>query len=327
MKLKTNKKLFLIVGIIVLLFFSGLAITTYISNNRITSIPAPVIKTLPNTLGGNVMLQGVGYPGSKVLIFYNDSLIDDAEVDDSGNFFKNISIINEGEATFKVKLIYKNIESEFSNSITTFIDLTPPDPNAFKLTSKIPSQQNQSTITLNGSISAGDKLLINGKDYSVEENGTFNIIYTLTEGNNTLSFQMVDSYGNKTPELLRSEIYVDTIKPEIINSSFGNCDTKASPTKEIVKIGIGDWSGYLDTTNSVAIVGCIGGNVKSITVDGKKISWDENNEIYQRVNLYIRGGLNKYKTVVTDQAGNIATGYVETTAVRDTNSIDVNLNY
>lgn len=327
MNLKFNKKLFIIFGIIALLVLSVLAITVYISNNRITSIPAPVIKNLPSTLGGRVVLQGVGYPESKVLIFYNDSLIDQTTVDYSGNFSKNIIVTNEGEATFKVKLMYKDIESAFSNSIISLIDLTPPDPTTFKMSSTIPSQQNQNTVTLNGTISAGDKLLINGKDYPVEENGSFSIIYTLTEGNNTLGFQMVDSYGNKTSELLRSEIYVDTIKPEISSSLFGDCDTKTAPTKEIVQIRIGEWSGYLDSTNSVAIVGCIGGNVKSITVDGKKINWDENNEIYQRVNLYIRGGLNKYKTVVTDKAGNIATGYVETTAVKDKDSIDVNLNY
>jgi hypothetical protein len=127
------------------------------------------------------------------------------------------------------------------------------------------------------------------------------------------------------PAPVVEEPTVDTILPKIQNFCLSrNEDLKKF--EELVCIRIDSWNGYLNSTNSIPITGIVKGELKSITVDGKKITWDENNQIYQRINLYIYGGLNKYKVVVEDMAGNIATGYVQTDAENTDNDYDVNLN-
>lgn len=114
----------------------------------------------------------------------------------------------------------------------------------------------------------------------------------------------------------------DTIPPKIESYCFGTL----KKNEERVCIKIDSWNGYLDSVNSVPITGKIEGDIKSITVDGKKVTWDENEEIYQRLNLYIYGGLNKYKVVAEDMSGNKSSSYIETDAQNNDNNLNVNLN-
>jgi hypothetical protein len=114
----------------------------------------------------------------------------------------------------------------------------------------------------------------------------------------------------------------DTIPPKIENFCFGTL----KKNEERVCISIDSWNGYLDSVNSIPITGKIEGDIKSITVDGKKIKWDENNQIYQRINLYVYGGLNKYKVVAEDMNGNKSTGYVQTNAENNSNDYNINVN-
>ena len=52
-----------------------------------------------------------------------------------------------------------------------------------------------------------------------------------------------------------------------------------------------------------------------MTVDGKRIYYDENHEIFQRITLYTPYGLNKYKVVATDLDGNSSSVLLEMTVV------------
>lgn len=126
------------------------------------------------------------------------------------------------------------------------------------------------------------------------------------------------------PAPVVEEPTVDTIPPKIQNYCFGS--TPQKKFEETVCVRIDSWNGYLNQTNSVPITGSIQGDIKSLTIDGKKITWDENNQIYQRINLYIYGGLNKYKVVAEDAAGNKATGYVQTDAQNTDNDYNLNIN-
>jgi hypothetical protein len=342
--------IFVIILIGTVLFFLGISFAgnsnriaslSFIANSdRITSLPAPSVKAIPETLGGTVIIQGSGYPESKILIYQDDEFVDEANVDYEGNFSKEVIVIEEGKTRFKVKQVFKGVESPFSEEAITNIDLTPPDPESFMLNSKINSNQTKKFLRLEGSVGVGDKLLINGKSQRVGDDGKFDFVYSLEEGNNTLRFQLMDACNNVGEVVLSKSIFVDTKEPIIEDHPWGCDQTKFTKmpdgyyedsseplTEERVYIGIGEWTGYLDSYNSVPIVGCVSGDVKLITLDGKTIRPDENGEIYQRVRLFIRGGLNKYKVVAIDNLGNKTTSYIETTAQRDSDSIDINLNY
>ena len=161
-------------------------------------------------------------------------------------------------------------------------------------------------------------ILVLGSSYVVLKRENENIIRAVSQ----------QQQAQQQPEIIEppkvvEEVSIpDTIPPKIENYCFGILDKN----EERVCIKIDSWNGYLDAVNSVPITGKIEGDVKSVTVDGKNITWDENKEIYQRLNLYIYGGLNKYKVVAEDMNGNRSTGYVETDAQNNDNSLNINLN-
>ncbi len=312
------KSLVLIVLIIIL---SG--IFYYFSTEHITSLEPPIIKGVSGKYGASLPLEGTAYPHSKVLIYINGQYTDDAPVDDRGSFSKTLLFTTNGKKSIKTRQTYKNVMSDYSEEYKIETDVTPPDDKDFTLTTKFPESDTKGSILIKGTGSPNDFLIIDDQKFQISDDGTFELTYYLSEGENDLGFAMEDAYGNRTNILERHAMYVDSTPPVISNYFH---PTNKGATQESVVINIGQWQGYLDSVNSVAITGSIQGKVKSITVDGKNISWDENNAIYERVNLFIYGGINKYKVVVEDMAGNLATSYVETTAERDTDELNVNLN-
>ena len=169
-------------------------------------------------------------------------------------------------------------------------------------------------------------LQVGTNNVNINSEGSFEDKIILVEGLNTLEFIIKDKVGNSVVSK-NQQIYVDSIAPKIVTSSF-ECrykDTDTLSTQEKVCIEIGDWSGYLDSYNSLPIVGSVTGQIKSISVNGKSVEWDENNEIYQRLNLYLSGGINKYKVIVEDISGNVSSAYIETSAERTQDTINLNI--
>src|SRR3989344_814410 len=302
-----------------------LAVGFFSWSNRVTHLDPPLLKTMAIDVGKQTVISGIAYPNARIAIYLNDSFVDEGSVSSSGSFQQSISFENEGTNKIKVKQLYKNITSEFSDEITFQVDTTPPNKNSLKIESRIPSFSAEKSIAIMGQASPSDKVLINDRTISSKSDGSFSDTIPLVEGSNVLAFYLRDEVGNTVPVETHT-VYVDTTPPRIKTGYCSGLLTSTSPTEEYVCVSIGDWQGYLDSSNSIAITGSVEGDVKSITVDGKNIRWDENNEIYQRINLYIHGGINKYKVVVEDKAGNVSTAYVETSAERTQNSLNVNMN-
>lgn len=315
------KKYLKIILWMILIVIVGLLIFEYKQNN-LKSLNPPILKDLNNKYKSSITLTGTGYAKAKVLFYLDNKYIDDVLVDKDGSFKKEIFLPNDGKKTIKAKQVYKNIISNFGEEYPIIIDNTPPDISVFKLTKEISNTSKQKNINITGMGSPNDFVLINSTKYKINNDGTFNINYSLIEGENNLEFALMDDMENKTSIIDKKTITVDTIPPAI--SSF--LDLSKSATEESVVIDIGKWEGYLDSITSVPITGYIKGNIKKITVDGKNINWDEDKKIYQRLDLFVYGGLNKYKVVAEDIAGNISTGYIETTSERTRKSLDLNLN-
>jgi len=315
-----------------LMVSSGSIVTKYITSKmgfilNIEKDPefldAPLLKGLNEKHGSSLRLAGIAYPNAKILLYIDEQYADDISVDENGTFSKTINFDNDGIKKIKIKQTYKNITSEFGNEFSVEIDITPPNSELFNLNNKFPEISKEKSILITGSGSSSDFIVLNNKRYKINDDGSFEINLELQEGNNNLEFSMTDQVGNNTETLDKHIILIDSIPPVISNFI---APLKREPTEESVLVSMGSWQGYLDSVNSVAITGSIQGNIKSLTIDGKTISWDENNNIYQRLNLFIYGGLNKYKVIAEDMAGNVSTGYVQTTAERNDNELNVNLN-
>ncbi len=319
-----TKDSYIKIGLVLIILIGVLFI--YFSKDKIEHLEPPLLKASSVYVGKEVTLSGVAYPNSRIAVYVNDSFVDEFQVSDKGQFENKIQLSTEGEVKIKAKQLFKNLTSDFSDLLSVQVDLTPPDKNSLKLTSGIAEKTQEQFLEIKGSVNPGEILQVGTSNINVNPDGSFEDKIKLVEGLNTLEFIIKDKVGNSVVSK-NQQIYVDSIAPKIVTSSF-ECrykDTDTLSTQEKVCIEIGDWSGYLDSYNSLPIVGSVTGQIKSISVNEKSVEWDENNEIYQRLNLYLSGGINKYKVIVEDISGNVSSAYIETSAERTQDTINLNI--
>lgn len=307
-----------LVATIFLLIAGGLI---YSTQNRLEHLNPPLLKSEKQYVGKQVTVSGIAYPDSKIALYVDDRYVEETLVSNDGSFSATVTFDTAGENIVKAKQVYKNITSDFSEPLRFSVDLTPPDISGLQISSQIPSFTKDESLTITGSVRSDDKLMINQDVVELDSDGNFSHIQKLKNGENTIELKLLDVVGNIAAT--STFIKVDNMPP-VFGTGF-MCKTKMQNEDDIVCLDIANWQGYLDSYNSMPITGFVKGDIKSIKLDGKPITWDENNEVYQRVRLYLNGGLNKYKVVVEDSYGNFATGYVTTDAERTNDSVDVNV--
>lgn len=302
--------------------------------NRVTHLDQPVVKVEKTLVSSEVPVSGLGYPGARIAIYVEDQFVQDLPVSPDGTFQGKIILKEEGPKELKAKQVYKNISSEFSEAIHLQVDLMPPDKSSFVLNTKIPEFTKETSLTFEGKANPGDIVLVKTMPYAVNEEGVFSGTFLLLNGENTLNFSLSDEAGNLV--LVEThKIIVDSLPPKIgttwctskpsTSNSLASLDiNNLKPGEEYVCVSTGQWQDWQDPA-PVPIVGYIVGDVASITVNGKKITPDENDEIYQRIMLPVPKGLNKYKVVATDKYGNQSTANISMTveSVRDSEDDEV----
>lgn len=297
----------------------------YFGREEVDRLEPPILKNFGDKSGANLLLSGTAYPKSKVLVYVNGQYEEDILTDNTGHFEKNIIFKSEGIKKISTKQVYKNIASDFSDEAQIEVDITAPDMSKLRV-NELPSFSKQGSILVRGSGESNSFIVLNRNKYKIDASGKFEVNHPLTEGSNVLEIKLADDLDNMSETAYKHTIVVDSIPPKLETLCLSSAYKSLRPTEELVCISIGSWEGYLDSVNSVPITGSVSGQLKNITIDGKAIRWDENNEIYQRINLFIHGGLNKYKVVAEDNYGNVSTGYVQTDAERTKESIDLNIN-
>lgn len=318
-----------IVGIISVVLVLAILFFAY---EKLKGVDSPVLKGAASQKAGkSAVVSGTGISGAKVLFYVNDAYFEDVISDENGSFNKEIIFTKEGENVVTVKQMLDGKTSNFSNPLVFDIDITPPSPNNFKVSTEIPKTVTVGNFEIKGIATPRVKVLLNNNEVEADSSGNFAFSYLFQDGDNRLIFTLKDEFGNETEPLADFNSYADVTAPKIENflcDGNGVFEKKQSkPTEEIVCVDIGQWQGILPHV-SIPITGKVVGNVKSVTVDGKAINWDEQGRVYQRVGLYVYDGLNKYKVVAEDNYGNKSSGYIETTAadVNDTQNVNLNLN-
>lgn len=275
---------------------------------RVTHLDAPLNKIDKTNVGKQTLLTGIAYPNAHIAVYVDDQFTQDIPVSPDGTFVGTVSFAKEGVIELKTKQLYGNISSEFSDVVTLQVDLTPPNRDSFQLNSEIPSFSKEPSLVISGKINPTDKILINGVPYVVASDGSFSGVVTLTNGENTLNFSLSDEVGN-TVQVDTYKVAVDNIPPKVNTTFCGSKTLSASDFnslatgQEYVCLSVGQWEDWRDPA-LVPIVGFVQGDIGSMTVDGKQVYADENDEIYRRILLSVPKGLNKYKVVVTDKYGN-----------------------
>ena len=294
-----------LIGSILLVF---VVITLAWWAGRVTHLDPPLVKPDKIIVSKQMLLTGVAYPNAQIVVYIDGQFTQNIQVLSNGTFQESIPLSKEGTTEIKAKQIYGNVSSEFSEPLLLQVDLTPPDKNSLRITSNIPTFSKNLSLAVVGRADPLDKVFINGILYPVANDGSFSGVETLVNGENILNFSLGDVAGNTT--LVEThKVVVDGVPPKVITSYCGSKTLSGSDFanlsagQEYVCLTTGQWEDWQDPA-PIPIVGFVIGDIGSITVNGKIIYPDENDEIYQRVYLPVPKGLNKYKVVVTDKYGN-----------------------
>lgn len=281
------------------------------------NLPAPDVKTLQKVAGSSLLVEGNALSSSTVKVYVDGAYKDSAKSSGEGGFNIEIKNDDEGEVNVTVKQSLFIFEGKESNSQKVFIDLTAPPTDNLVLPN-IPDRVTEGTLSVKMNVGEGNTLLVN--DTRIESSdGSIDGVYNLKSGDNKLDFALEDAVGNKSQIFLTKNVNYDTGTIDISTWSAGDLSLQYNDNPRKVHLWIGDWTGYNGQINQLPIVGNVGKDIKSVTVDGKSISWDADGKVYQRVDLYLNGGINKYKVVVTDIYGSSKTDYLSTTSESTSN--------
>lgn len=317
--IKTHKAVFILSSMFIIVVF--LLIGQMVQAKPL--LPPEVLHSEINIVGKSHQINGNAQPNTKILVYANENLISEGQSDNNGHFEITLNFTTDGGYIIKVRQQQRTKISDYSKEFTLTVDVTPPD-GTISFKSEPPAISKSKNIDIIGSISnIEDILLMNDNVVATNNKGEFEIKPELNEGENVFNFKLKDTVNNETGVLKVFNIKVDSFPPKIstILCSLGSFTSE--PSEESVCITHGSFHSYSSYYN-VPIDGQVKGDVKSVTLAGRRLNIDENNKIVQTVGLSLNFGTNKLKIVAQDQLGNTSTDYLEIEVVRDNDSSDYN---
>lgn len=160
---------------------------------------APVLNPLPEaTNSASLTLTGSATGGTTLILYLNDSEEKKVSVPSDGTFSIPLTL-KEGASTLSAKITdEKGNISNLSNVISVLIKKSAPaievdePPDGSTVTSA------QNTITVRGKVEENSSVTVNGRLAIVSADGSFRLIYGLSEGDNSIRIVATDPAGNQT---------------------------------------------------------------------------------------------------------------------------------
>lgn len=154
-----------------------------------------------NTKESQLVINGFGPASSQVQFIVNGETAADHLLNtDSDGAFSFTLQLNEGENTIQAYAIDNNkLESDLTKEYKINYDQTVPTLTIddLKDSQEIVGKEKRN-LTIKGETEAGATVLINAQQTKAADDGTFNLEYTLQDGDNQLQIYAVDAAGNQT---------------------------------------------------------------------------------------------------------------------------------
>jgi len=282
------------------------------------NLPAPDIKQVQPVIGPKGRAEGNALAGSTVKLYVNNAYVGSSKVNENGEFSIEFTSDTEGEVDITATQSILFFESKSSSPQKSTIDLTAPGASTVNINTPT-SRVTEDSTPISGTIGKDDVLLVNSEEYKPNTQGEVSSKYKLKSGINKLELRVRDAVGNTSDVVHTFTVNYDNKKTSFM--SF-NC---SEPDAKEACLEIGQWTGYNGQNNALPIAGKVGEDIVSVTVDGKNIKWDESGVVFQRISLYLAGGINKYRVEVKDKYGGTASGYVQTTSESTYNQYNINV--
>lgn len=181
---------------------------TNTSQQSDTYIAPPSLNPIPNaTNKDQIDVSGFGQKSQSISLYVNDQLVDKTSVDDNNHFHFSSVALQSGQNTIKVKAEVNSKNSGFSNAYTISYLKNPPNLSINKPQDGQGFNKGDSpTVGIEGQTDPSAKVTVNGFWAIVDDQGNFNYLYTLKDGDNDIKVVATDTAGNQTTK----EIHIHT---------------------------------------------------------------------------------------------------------------------
>ena len=183
-------------------------VTNTDSQQNDSYIPPPTLNTIPDaTNKPQVDVTGFAQKNQNISLYVNNQLVDKTNTGSNNQFRFTLISLKTGQNTIKVKAEENNKQSGFSNVDTISYLKNPPSllinsPQDGQGVNKNTSP----TIGIVGQTDAGAKVTVNGAWAIIDDQGKYNYLYTIHDGDNDIKVVATDNAGNQTTK----EIHIHT---------------------------------------------------------------------------------------------------------------------
>ncbi len=173
-------------------------------SNQITNTdkfapPVPEIKAIPtHTKDGSITLSGNTEGSATVKINLNGEE-KETDADDNGLFSINVNLKDGENEIYFTSTDQSGNSSEKTKIFKIIKDSTPPE---IEITTPKDGDtffgKKSKTITITGKTENNASLTINDRNEKVDQDGNFNVNFTLNDGTNDIVIKVKDEAGNET---------------------------------------------------------------------------------------------------------------------------------
>ncbi len=171
------------------------------TNNQFISAPIlDVSQTATNS--ASIEIKGSAQANIKILLFKNNSQVDQTTSDNNGSFtFKNENL-DKGTNNFTAQAQVNNSKSSFSDPATVTYSDSAPNLTISNPSDNATFSHDQNPIQVTGKTDSNVNVTVNGFIAQTDLNGNFSYTLNLNNGNNGITVDAVDQAGNKTEKTI-----------------------------------------------------------------------------------------------------------------------------
>jgi Glucodextranase, domain B len=160
------------------------------------------------TSSAQITVSGFGIKNQTINLYLNDQQIDQTTVGNDNTFKFSSVNLQQGQNTITVKAVNSSGKQSGSSNTDTISYLknpplltisSPQDGQGF-------DKGSTTTVSIQGTTDPGAKVTVNGFWAIVDDQGNYNYLYTLQDGDNDIKVIATDAAGNQTTK----EIHIHT---------------------------------------------------------------------------------------------------------------------
>lgn len=190
--------IFVVVPNVIRLFFNMIDSESPFEQQDVIPPQPPMIQTPADaTSSAKLKISGYGEPEAEVVFVINNKQQDEVKISQDGEF-ETLIRLSGGENVLNLYSVDKAGNESLSRSFNILVDTKKPtiDLESPDDGQKYEDEQNR-VIDVKGITEARAKVYINGRMTAASEDGYFNYLYRLEEGENKLEVRAVDKAGNE----------------------------------------------------------------------------------------------------------------------------------